>query len=107
MKQDVKTGVYFCKHVNGHPDSLNLDELASFARDMAEVAKVWAPSDMDVADPGLLASAIKDNQVTRIILAGDRTGFIKSVFSRAMVLAGNDPQDVVVASFRDHNATAA
>jgi heterodisulfide reductase subunit A len=107
MKQDVKTGVYFCKHVNGHPDSLNLDELASFARDMAEVAKVWAPSEMDVADPGLLASAIKDNQVTRIILAGDRTGFIKSVFSRAMVMAGNDPQDVVVASFRDHNATAA
>jgi len=107
MKQDVKTGVFFCKHVNGHPDSLKVDELASFARDMAEVAKVWAPSDLDVDDPGLVASAIKDNQITRIILAGDRTGFIKPVVAKAMVMAGNDPQDVVVASFRDHNATTA
>jgi heterodisulfide reductase subunit A len=105
MKQDVKTGVYFCKHVNGHPDSLPLDELASFARNMAEVAKVWAPSDLDLDDPGFIASAIKETQITRIILAGDRTGFIKPVVSRAMVMAGNDPQDVVVASFRDHHAT--
>ncbi len=107
MKQDVKTGVYFCKHLNGHPDSLKLDELASFARGMAEVAKVWAPSDLNVDDPGLVASAIKENQITRIILAGDRTGFIKSVVSKAMVMAGNDPKDVIIASFMDHQATTA
>lgn len=105
MKNEVKTGVYFCKYLNGHPDSLNLDELVSFARGMPEVAMVWEPAALEVDDPGVLASHIRENQLTRIVVAGDRSGYVKPAFSKALALAGQDPANVAIASFREYHAT--
>jgi heterodisulfide reductase subunit A len=105
MKNKIKTGVYFCEHLNGHPDSLSMDELVSFARDLPEVAMVWEPAGMNVADPGLLAEQIKGNDLTRIVLAGNRPGYIQPAFTRAMTLAGKDPSEVVIASFHEYSAT--
>jgi len=105
MKNEVKTGVYFCKYLNGHPDSLSLDELVTFARSMPETAMVWEPDSLEIDDPGTLASRIRDNQLTRIVIAGDRPGYTKTVFSKALALADQDPANVIVASFREFHAT--
>lgn len=105
MKNEVKTGVYFCKYLNGHPDSLSLDELVSFARGMPEVAMVWEPAGLEIDDPGMMASRIRENQLTRIVVAGDRSGYVKPALSKALALAGLDPANVVVTSFREFNAT--
>jgi heterodisulfide reductase subunit A len=105
MKNEAKTGIYFCKYLNGHPDSLSLDELVVFARGMPETAMVWEPDSLEIDDPGMLASRIRENQLTRIVIAGDRPGYIKPAFSKALALADQDPANVVVASFREFHAT--
>jgi heterodisulfide reductase subunit A len=105
MKNEAKTGVYFCKYINGHPDSLNLDELVSFARGMPEIALVWEPHSLDIDDHAMLASRIRENQLTRIVVAGDRSGYVKPAMSKALALAGQDPSNVFIASFREFHAT--
>ncbi len=105
MKNTTKTGVYFCKYLNGHPDSLNLDELSVFTKDLPEVSKVWESSGLDVESPEILASQIKENQITRIVIAGNRPGYVQPAFTKAMVLAGQDPSSVFIASFQEYDAT--
>jgi len=106
MNNESKTGVYFCKHLNGHPDSLNLDELAEFARSLPEVDTVWYPDDMPMADPSKAAGLIREKNINRLVIAGDRPGFIKSFFSRVMIAAGQSAEDVAVISFREFNAVS-
>jgi heterodisulfide reductase subunit A len=105
MKNEVKTGVYFCKHLNGSPDSLSLDELAAFTRDLPEVSMVWESSDLNVEAPEILAARIRENQLTRIVIAGHRPGYIQPAFAKAMALADQDPSRVVIASFQEFDAT--
>jgi heterodisulfide reductase subunit A len=104
MKNGTKTGVYFCKYLNGHPDSLRIDELSSFTKELPEVSKVWEPSSLDVEAPEILAAQIKENQITRIVIAGSRPGFVQPAFRKAMNLAGQDPSSVVLASFQEFDA---
>jgi len=105
MKNETKTGVYFCKYLNGHPDSLNLDELAAFTRDLPEVSMTWESSGLDVEAPELLAAKIREHQLTRIVIAGNRPGYVQPAFTKAMALAGQDPSRVVIASFQEFDAT--
>ena len=58
MSNSVKTGVYFCKHLNGHPDSLQLNELYAFAQGMEEVAHIWKADDLDLMDSNQMARTI-------------------------------------------------
>jgi heterodisulfide reductase subunit A len=105
MKKDIKTGVYFCKHLNGYPDSLSLDELAAFTRDLPEVSMVWESSDLNVEAPEILAAQIRENKLTRVVIAGHRPGYIQPAFTRAMALADQDPSRVAIASFQEFDAT--
>ncbi len=105
MSNSVKTGVYFCKHLNGHPDSLQLDELYAFAQGMEEVAHIWKAEEMDLMDSSQMAKIISDQGINRIILAGETPGFIRPAFSKAMAASGNDPSQIATVSFREQNAT--
>ena len=105
MSNAVKTGVYFCKHLNGHPDSIQLSELYAFAEGMEEVAHIWKTGDLDLLDFRKLADAISDQGINRIVLAGEKPGFIQPMFSKAMAAAGNDPSQITNVSFIEHNAT--
>ena len=105
MSNTVKTGVYFCKHLNGHPDSIQLNELYAFAEGMEEVAFIWKTGDLDLLDHQKLAGVISARGVNRIILAGEKPGFIQSMISKAMAVAGNDPAQITNVSFSEHNAT--
>jgi len=105
MSNSVKTGVYFCKHLNGHPDSLQLDELYAFAQGMEEVALIWKAEEMDLVDSDQMARTISEQGITRIILAGETPGFIRPAFSKAMAVSGRDPSQIATVSFREQNAT--
>jgi heterodisulfide reductase subunit A2 len=105
MSNAVKTGVYFCKHINGHPDSLQLNDLYSFAQGMDEVAHIWRSDDLDLMDHQRMASVISEKGINRIVLAGIKPGFIKPMFAKAMVTSEKDPSQIMVVSFAEHNAT--
>jgi heterodisulfide reductase subunit A len=105
MSNAVKTGVYFCKHLNGHPDSIRLNELYAFAEGMEEVAQIWKAGDLDLLDHRKLAQVISARGINRIVLAGEKPGFIQPMFSKAMAAAGNDPAQITSVSFTEQNAT--
>ncbi len=104
MSNALKTGVYFCKHLNGHPDSIQLNELYAFAEGMEELAHIWRAGDLDLLDHQKLAGVISTLEIDRIILAGEKPGFIQSMFSKAMAVAGKNPAQITNVSFAEHNA---
>jgi heterodisulfide reductase subunit A len=55
-------------------------------------------------DANRIAERIMETRLQRIIIAGDSPGRVKDLFVRAMIISGNDPKDVVLASFRDNGA---
>ena len=105
MSNAVKTGVYFCKHLNGHPDSIQLNELYAFAEGMEEVAHIWKTGDLDLLNHQNLASVISDQGINRIVLVGEKPGFIQPMFSKALAYAGMDPTLITNVSFTEYNAT--
>lgn len=82
-----------------------MNELYAFAEGMEEVAFIWRAGDLNLSDHQKLAGDISARGVNRIILAGEKPGFILSMFSKAMALAGNDPAQIAIVSFTEHNAT--
>jgi heterodisulfide reductase subunit A len=54
--------------------------------------------------PTALCDAIKRQKLDRIVIAGDSPGYFKPVFTTAMALAGGQPGEVHLASFRGHGA---
>ncbi len=80
MSNSVKTGVYFCKHINGHPDSLQLDELYAFAQGMEEVAHIWNADEMDLMDSSQMAKIISDQIRVDSIFLKEVINFLLSFF---------------------------
>ena len=105
MSNAVKTGVYFCKYLNGHPDSIQLNELYAFAEGMEEVAHIWKTGDLDLLNHQNLASVISAQGITRIVLVGEKPGFIQPMFSKALAHAGLDPTQIANVSFTEYDAT--
>jgi heterodisulfide reductase subunit A len=52
-----------------------------------------------------LAKSLKRGRIERVVIAGDQPGYFKPVFTRSMALAGQDPTEVQLASFRTRGAT--
>lgn len=104
MEVKKSTVVYFCDTLNGNADSINIPEVSIYAEKLSGVSKVWNSSDVNLTDPEIVAKKIKDNNLKRIIVAGKTPGMCKNLFSKAMVLAGNDPNDVILAGFQEYGA---
>jgi len=99
------TGVYICSSTNGQKNVVDISEVVAYARNTQKIPAVWTSYDMDLVDADLVAAKIREKQLKRIVIAGDRPGFAKSFFTKAMLIAGNNPEDVVLASFREHGAS--
>lgn len=105
MDEIKYTVVYSCDTVignNGHSDS---SEIISYASKLPGVSAVWYPSDISLRDPEQVAKKLQKNNLKRIVIAGDNAGMHKSFFSKAMVLAGNNPEDVILASYLEYGAS--
>ncbi len=65
---------------------------------MPPICPVWKWSGtsgvLPPLDPKALSEEITRERLERIVLAGDSPGFFKPVFTRAMALAGKDPDEV-------------
>jgi len=68
------------------------------------VFTVWSPVDISLSDPEQVSRQIKKDSIKRIVIAGNNPGMFKSLFAKSMVLAGNDPDDVILTSFSEHGA---
>jgi heterodisulfide reductase subunit A len=100
----MRTGVYLCQaeKTNG----LNLDAIAKYASNLPGVETVEVLGIQPRLDPQLLTESLKHERIERVVIAGDHPGYFKPIFTRAMALAGQDPAEVRLASFRARGATS-
>jgi heterodisulfide reductase subunit A len=101
----MRVGVYLCQA--GEPSAVNLEAVAKYAANLAgvEVAEYLGVGPR--LSPANLTEKIRRHRLDRVVIAGDSPGYFKPVFTRAMVLAGGDPDEVRLASFRAHGAVTA
>ena len=104
MEEKKSTVVYFCDILNGNTDVINIPEVMAYAEKLSGVSMVWLPNDVSLSDLEQVAKNVKKNNLVRVVIAGNNPGMHKSFFSKVLVLSGNNPEDVFLASFTEHGA---
>ncbi len=104
MKENTTTVVYFCNALNENTDVIDIPEVIAYIEKLSQAFKVWLPADISLSDPEQVAKKIKKDAIKRVVIAGNDPGMDKSLFARSMVLAGNSPDDVLLASYTEHGA---
>lgn len=98
-----ETAVYFLSDEED-TGSIDMEELSSYALEIQGVGTIWCSNDFPAIDVSVVAGRIRETGTKRIIIAGETPGRVKDLFVQAMIAAGNDPKDLLLASFRDHGA---
>jgi heterodisulfide reductase subunit A len=101
----MRIGIFFCQVEKN--DRLDVSAVAKYAANLPGVETVQELGTHPRLLPGELVAPIQANDLERIVIAGDMPGYFKPVFTTAMALAGKDPLEVRLASFREHGAAAA
>ncbi|MBE0568485.1 MAG: CoB--CoM heterodisulfide reductase iron-sulfur subunit A family protein [Deltaproteobacteria bacterium] len=104
MVKELRTGVYICQVGIGAADSVDLQAVGRYAEKLQNVVLVEIVGSPAELDPVVLSEKFKMERIDRVVVAADSPGYFKPVFVRAMVLAGGDPERVVVASFVGNGA---
>ncbi|MFA6108671.1 MAG: CoB--CoM heterodisulfide reductase iron-sulfur subunit A family protein [Candidatus Latescibacterota bacterium] len=101
----MRTGVFLCQASAAGRDAVNLHAVETYAANIPAVELVRDLGTLPALDPAALAAEIRQARLERIVIAGDSPGFFKPCFAAAMALAGANPDEVRLASFREHSAT--
>ena len=101
MNRDVNTGVFFHCPDGFFKNPLSFAELQDYTKYCPGVTGSWSSDDF-TWDEASIVHRIREHDLTRIVLAGPLPGTMKSLFSKAMALAGRDPREVILATFNDY-----
>jgi heterodisulfide reductase subunit A len=102
----MRIGVFMCQAGVSDAETVNLEAVGLYASNLPSVEVVDDLGLLPRLDPGGLADRITEAQLDRLVIAGDSPGFFKPAFTRAMSMAGGDPENVRLASFRQYGADA-
>ena len=97
MRKILATGVYFSQSANNHSQFPDYQELYTHIQNVPEITKTWNSTKYPLSDPEYFAGEIKKNSIEQILIAGDRPGFIKSFFAKALQQAGKPAENIVLA----------
>lgn len=101
----MRVGVYVCQAEDASP--VNLEAVAKYANNLPGVEVAEYLGVRPKLQPGVLAEHLKQLRLDRVVIAGDSPGHFKPAFTHAMRLAGLNPDEVRLASFRAHGAVTA
>ena len=105
MGGSMRTAVYLCQTGTGDLDAVSVHGVEGYADNLPDVELVRDLGVLPGLDIDKLSSELQDNGIERVVIAGDSPGFFKPTFTRAMALAGGDPGEVRLASFRAFGAS--
>jgi heterodisulfide reductase subunit A len=100
----MRVGVFVARSLP--ENGVNLQAIANYAANLSAVEKVRILGFPPRLNSKALAEEIRAEKLERIVLAGDSPGYFKPVFTRAMTMAGGNPEEVRLASFREHGAAS-
>lgn len=100
----MRIAVYLCQVEK--TDGLNIDAIAKYASNLPGVENVEILGVRPRLDAQVLAEKLKRDRIERIVIAGDQPGYFKPIFARAMAVAGQDPAEICLGSFRARAAAS-
>ena len=106
MNSTDHIGVFFCMEELAPWHGVDLAAVATYARTLPGVSLVEELGVRPKLHPETLAWDLKRKGITTVIVVGDSPGFFKQAFTRAVALSGGDPENVHLASMREHGAIA-
>ena len=98
----MRVGVYIGR-VQDHV-GVSLEAVERYAANLPGVEVVRQIGFRPRLTPAALAEEIRERKLERVVIAGDSPGYFKPAFTRGMRLAGGNPEEVRLASFREHGA---
>lgn len=98
----MRTGIFFCQVEEN--SKLNIDSIAKYSANLPEVETVQIIKQRLSPDLKFLCDQIKSVNLSRIVIAGDKPGYFKPVFTKAMAISGGNPDEIRLASFQEHGA---
>ncbi|HXY42444.1 MAG TPA: CoB--CoM heterodisulfide reductase iron-sulfur subunit A family protein [Vicinamibacteria bacterium] len=99
----MRVGIYLGQILG--PSGIDLEAVANYARNLADVELVKVLGLHPRLDPQLIRDEIREARLERLVLAGDSPGYLKPAFTKAFAAAHGNPEEVRLASFREHGAT--
>jgi heterodisulfide reductase subunit A len=100
----VRIGVYFSTGRSGASSVLDFKALAAYAAALPQVVEVKNLGAGPSLDPVVLARELVAKKLTTIVIGAPSPGYLKTAFTRALALAGQDPEAIRLASFRERGA---
>ncbi|HEY0591235.1 MAG TPA: CoB--CoM heterodisulfide reductase iron-sulfur subunit A family protein [Thermoanaerobaculia bacterium] len=100
----MRVGVFIGRSLE--TDGVDLESVAAYARNLVDVELVRVLDTTSTLDARALAGEIRRERLERVVVAGDSPGYFKPAFTRAVALAGGDPEEVQMASFSEHGGAA-
>jgi heterodisulfide reductase subunit A2 len=101
-----RIGVFVCHPADTAQGAVDLQEVAKYARGLPQVALSRVVLVHRGLDPAALQGEIRQEGLTAVVIAGYSPGYFKPAFTRALAEAGGDPDQVRLASFREHGVMA-
>jgi heterodisulfide reductase subunit A2 len=102
----MRIGVYLCQTGTADAAAVNVHSVEHYAANLPQVELVRDLGTLPPLDLEALAGEIRASQLERIVIAGDSPGFFKPAFTTAVAMAGGDPDEVRLASFREYGAAS-
>ncbi|HYQ82012.1 MAG TPA: CoB--CoM heterodisulfide reductase iron-sulfur subunit A family protein [Anaeromyxobacteraceae bacterium] len=106
MSAEPRVGVFVCHPADSAEGPVDLQAVATYAKGLPGVASARLALLKRALDPVALREEIRKGGLTAVVIAGYTPGYYKPAFTRALAEAGGDPEQVRLASFREHGATA-
>jgi heterodisulfide reductase subunit A len=104
MGSKHRVGVYFCQAGVGRAPEPDLHEVTRYAESLTCVGLVRDLGSSPTVTAESLAEEITAQSLDAVVLAGDAPGYFKPLLTRALTLAGRDPEETRLASFGEHGA---
>jgi heterodisulfide reductase subunit A2 len=101
MVNQGTTGVYFHTPLNGNNGSVDITQLIAYIRQCGIPNVIWNHSDLPINNIERTIKIIKESKITRLVITGYEPGMVKSFFSRALLLSGISPENIILAGFNE------
>ena len=106
MSAESRIGVFVCHPADSDAGPVDLQAVTGWAAGLPGVSSSRTVLVRGTLDPPALRDEIRRGGLTAVVIAGYTPGYYKPAFTRAMAEAGGDPDEVRLASFREHGAMA-
>ena len=102
MDDKRNIAVFFSYPSNGSLDHLKISQLEDYVSAFSNVKIVWNSRRFDFLKKPDLIENLNKEKIERIILIGDKPGFVKSFFAEILTAAKIDPEQITQVDFQEY-----